>query len=406
MKNKKILSVTILAFLMSFNVSCNGSNDETSNISSQSISIADSDVQLNEWNRVILGDYMLMFSSKDEPDKDITSGTPVVFDFNSMDTTILCNRPNCSHSDSKCIAYTLAESHQLPVIWGNCLYYFSESCDAVERSGKRVLDLNASVIKYSMDDMTRSTVGTIDDHNISSSSYAGSCLIGSEYYFITNDGDPEYDEAGNVISSGNGGRANLFSIDLGSEKIVDHGEIFDYEKCQKDVPFDSVHPYIIGTEGSNIYIRIDFQKDPVTKPQVFVFDTVNKSFLKNDDVFAKQVKDGYMLYYSSNGSTQSINTRDKNTEKKIYVKELATGKVIEGPIVKSPTMSLGNGKVWYDNCCFDIASGKTAVIPDTSENDIVWYHTLYKDDYIIDIYGENGKQTVKIPVNEINSLFE
>ena len=148
MKNKKILSVTILAFLMSFNVSCNGSNDETSNISSQSISIADSDVQLNEWNRVILGDYMLMFSSKDEPDKDITSGTPVVFDFNSMDTTILCNRPNCSHSDSKCIAYTLAESHQLPVIWGNCLYYFSESCDAVERSGKRVLDLNASVKSY------------------------------------------------------------------------------------------------------------------------------------------------------------------------------------------------------------------------------------------------------------------
>ena len=314
----------------------------------------------------------------------------------------LVSRPNCSHSDSKCIAYTLSQSSQLPILWKNCLYYFSESSDAVERGGKRVLDLKAYVIKYSMDDMTRSTVGTIDGCNISSSSGSGSCLIGAKYYFITNNGDPEYDEAGNVISSGNGGQAKLFCIDLETEKITDFGEIFDYEKYKNG---SSIYPYVIGVEGSDIYIRVDFGSASGNAPQVFVFDTVSKSFSKYDDVFAKQVRDGYMLYYSSNGSTQTINVRDKNAEKKILVRELATGKVIEGPVFDN-SISLGSGKVWYDNCCFDIKTGKIAEIPGASKHSSVWYHTLYKDNYILDVYGENEKQTVKIPQNEIDSLFE
>ena len=384
----------------------NGIIDDSSDdkrITANSEAISGNDVQLNEWNRVILGDYMLLCNSKDDPDKGIAYGIPVVFDFNTMDTTILCNRPNCSHSDSNCIAYTLNENSQLPIFWKNCLYYFTESSGSVERDGKRVLDLKASLIKYSMDDMTRSTVATIDGYNISSSTGAGSCLIGTEYYFITTNGDPRYDEAGNVVGLGNGGQAKLFSVDLESKKVTDYGEIFDYEKYKNQS--NIIHSWLIGVDGNNIYFRVDFGSSTTNKPQVFAFNTVSKSFSKYDDVFGKQVRDGYMLYYSSNGRTDTINDRDKNAEKKILVRDLATGEIIKGPVFDN-NISLGSGKVWYDNCCFDIKTGKIAEIPGASKHSSVWYHTLYKDNYILDVYGDNGKQTVKIAQDEIDNQFE
>lgn len=124
--------------------------------------------------------------------------TAMLLDCESMNSTLLCNVPNCSHTTSSCLLEMLKSDDQLPMIYNGAAYFFTNSNKLVEHDGKNTLELSFSLKKYDFEACELSNVVSLDNFNVNS---AGGCyLIGSEYYFTTNIGNPSYDELGNVIS--------------------------------------------------------------------------------------------------------------------------------------------------------------------------------------------------------------
>ena len=390
---KKILSI-FLSLTLTCSVSCGKKESDTNN--DIDFSKANT-VQFNEWNQVILNDGMLRFNE---------GGNPSLLDFNTLEEMIFCNDPGCTHTTSSCIAMTLKSFHQLPVIYNGSAYYFSNTQNQVDKDGKRCVELKASIIRYDIENMQTSTVGTLDGYNVSSCDGSGSYLIDSEYYFFTNNGDPIYDEAGNVLSTSNSGQAKLYSVNLDTEKITDHGEIFNYEEYKKDPDKRNLRPYFIGKHLNFLYIRLDMGNGTIYSPELYIFDTDTKKFTQHESVLSKSVVDGYLLYYTSDGKKTGIDKSNLNSDIRIYLENLDTGEVTEGPHPEYANMSIGGRRVWYDNCCYDIKTGKSADVPELSDYLSCNYLAEYDGTYIIFAFSDSGEEILKIPVKNIDKLFQ
>ena len=109
-------------------------------------------------------------------------GSAYVIDYESMESSILCNIPNCTHSSADCIVNICRINSQLPIVYNGSAYYFINSDSFAEKNGKSVLDLKTDIKKYDFNNNKISHVTTIDGFNTEFNS--GGYLIGSDYYFI------------------------------------------------------------------------------------------------------------------------------------------------------------------------------------------------------------------------------
>lgn len=155
-----------------------------------------------------------------------------LLDCATMDSALLCNVPNCSHTNSECIMEVLKKNSQLPVIYNGSAYFFENQKNFIEKDGKNALDFKFKLKKYNFSNCEYSDCVEVNDCAVNES--GGCYLVGSEYYFTTYYGNPTYDKAGNVTSSSSGGNGNLFSINLDTGKVTDYGPIFDYEKLTNE----------------------------------------------------------------------------------------------------------------------------------------------------------------------------
>lgn len=95
-----------------------------------------------------------------------------------METTILCNVPNCTHTTSSCINLYLKDSLQLPVIYNDCMYFFVNVKSYSEEDGKMLLDLETQIRKYDFNNMSTEDVAVIEGVNANDS--GGCYLVGSD----------------------------------------------------------------------------------------------------------------------------------------------------------------------------------------------------------------------------------
>lgn len=241
---KKILSfLSILVCGAALFTSCGNKNN-----SPNDISLSNSSEAFNNWYYVSL-DNCSIYNDKSRP---------FIIDYSTMNSSILCNIPNCSHSSSDCIVNVLKSTFQLPIIYNNCAYYFINSDLISEADGKMELDLSTRIKKYDFNNHTISDIANISDFNANFDQ--GCYLIGDEYYFTANYGNPRYDELGNVTAHNNGGGGDLFSVDLQNGEVTDHGEIFDYDELKKRYPTaeTSTSTYLMGKIDDKLYIRVGF----------------------------------------------------------------------------------------------------------------------------------------------------
>lgn len=321
--------------------------------------------------------------------------TAMLLDCESMNSTLLCNVPNCSHTTSSCLLEMLKSDDQLPMIYNGAAYFFTNSNKLVEHDGKNTLELSFSLKKYDFEACELSNVVSLDNFNVNS---AGGCyLIGSEYYFTTNIGNPSYDELGNVISYNSGGGGNLLSINLDSGKVTDYGQIFDYEALKKEYPSvqNSLTMYLMGKIENKLYIGINYIKNinnienNLWSGQNFTFDINTKKIEKLDDYFSMCTMNGYHTFY------------DNEQNKKISVQDVNTGEIYEGPDITSwNAMTIFDDKVWHDNSmCFDIKTGEEIKISSNNDGIVI---AEYNDSYIFMGSDEKGKTTFeKLSKSEI-----
>ncbi len=330
---------------------------------------------------------------------------PMYLDYKTMNSSTLCNTPNCIHASSSCISYYLKDIYQLPIIYNNCVYYFDNIKSFVDKNENRALELKMTLMKYDLEQMKISKVAEIDNHNANSDRY----LIDSKCYFTTNYGNPKYDELGNVRSSSNGGGGNLFSIDLNNGEITDYGEIFDYEALKKEFPSaDSSTDFEIkGKHGEILYLNVSYQKErpsrefleqgigepPVSFGDTYTFNIKTNEITKLSNQRLISVINGYYTYFSGNDES-TLFIQNLNTDE--------TAKLVD--YSGSRYAMVHNDKVWDNSICFDIKTGKKVTFSDLNDATVI---AVYENNYIVMGYDREFNTIFeKIPCEEIDGLFE
>ncbi|MGN0580945.1 MAG: hypothetical protein ACI4JE_08720 [Ruminococcus sp.] len=331
---------------------------------------------------------------------------PHILDCETMNTAILCNIPNCSHKSSDCLLRNLSIDEQLPIIYNNSAYYFQNSISTIDNGGKRELDLNCKLKKYSLTDNTFSDVAKIANYNINLN--GGSYLIGSEYYFTTNNGNPEYDDLGNVVSYNSGGGGNLFSVNLDNGEVTDYGPVFDYESLKNEYPSirNSFSMCLMGKIDNKLYISVNYMKmsitpemmqngePPIWSGETYIFDINSHKIEKLDDEFSMCSMNNYHSYFTNGQNTL------------LTLQNVKTGEIFNGPNINSwNAMTIFDDKVWHDDAkCYNIKTGEEMKV---SSYDYGYVIAKYKDSYIFK--GNDDKEKIvfeKIPCEEIDKLFE
>ncbi|MCI8776159.1 MAG: hypothetical protein HFK00_02035 [Oscillospiraceae bacterium] len=329
-------------------------------------------------------------------------GSAYVIDYESMESSTLCNIPNCTHSSADCIVNICKINNELPIVYNSSAYYFVNSDSFAEKNGKSVLDLKTDIKKYDFNNNKISHVTTIDGFNMDISS--GGYLIGSDYYFINTYGNPRYDDAGNVTMTTNGGGGNLFSINLETGKVTDYGEVFDYEKLKETYPAsaNSTSIQITGKIDNNLFMNIHYQKEECTiemmqngdvppfSGETYTFNLDTHKYEKYDDYFSTCSMNGYHTYFTDEDNT------------KLEIKNIKTGEITKGPeITGFNTISVIDDKIWHDSTCFDIKTGNEIEIPSKLPPKTAIGE--YKDYYIVQVESNDQNMFEKILKSKFNS---
>ena len=347
----------------------------------------DSSEAFNNWYEVCMSDSAIYRQGN----------VPYVIDFETMNNSVICNIPNCSHSTNDCLITALKKSDQLPVIYNGAAYFFENKNGYFEKDGKNALNLSFKLRKYSFNNCEFSDVAEVKDFNTNVDD--GCYLIGENYYFTTNIGNPKYDKLGNVTSSSNVGGGNLFCINLKDGKVTDYGEIFDYNALKAEYPAaeNSLSMYLMGKINEKLYIGINYMQDeptpemmqngeiPLFYGKTYTFDLNTHKITKLDDEFSKCTMNGYHSYFQSGDN------------KKLMLQNISTGEITQGPDILSwNAITIFDEKVWHDDAkCFDIKTSKEEKVSSYNYGRVI---AEYKDSYIFK--GEDDKRKTifeKIP---------
>jgi lipoprotein len=156
------------------------------------------------------------------------------YDFDSMQSVILCARPNCLHNDpDTCTAFGINCWDAYPTIVNNKLYYFSRDY-AWDDDGK--LLINTYVWKASTGGSSRTKIDTIEDLIIYDLAVKGSVV-----YFTTV--QKNYEDYTGVDTGF--AKSYICSYDYENEKFTNYGLLAEgYHMC----------PFIMGEYNGGLYI--------------------------------------------------------------------------------------------------------------------------------------------------------
>lgn len=187
----------------------------------------------------------------------INNTTPHSYlDFNSMNNTILCSKPNCNHQTSECISQAVGET---PIIYNDYIYFFSSTNGVKEESENRSFYIHSSLKRCSLDSSEIETITEFND--CVPREYDGCAIVNGVLYFCGDDMNPTEDEYGNILSSNLGGKHFLCGIDLSNGKYTNFGSIYD--DSQYSSADSSSSAKIAGYYDSKIYLEYSFLKDDI-----------------------------------------------------------------------------------------------------------------------------------------------
>ncbi len=371
---KKIITIILSLAMLTAAVSCNKSSEN------------EKTEVFNNFYEVPMEDEAIYLSD---------SGLAYIVDYETLETSLLCNIPNCTHMYSDCIVSALDTSGQLPIIYEDAAYYFVNSSSFKDEDGKRVLDLKTKLMKYDFEKAEISEFAGFED--VLAGTNGGMYLIGSEMYFLTTYGNPKYDEVGNVESSSSGGNGSLFSINLDTAEYCDYGEVFDYEALKAEVPLakNSTSMSITGKIGNELYISVAYLKNEnaAWSGFTYTFNLETKEYRKINDYFSCWNHNGYRTYLN-NGI--------------LYISPEASEEYIAGPEVASiNTVRIHDDKVWCEESCYDIKSGMVKPLSEvcTLRNPVCV--GVFEGDYIVKGTNDEEKKTFeRISAEELDKLFK
>lgn len=253
---------------------------------------------------------------------DLGNGTPSMYiDYETMESTVLCARPNCTHNNNECVARIIGTC---PMMLKNDIYFFKYDSEVRElNDGQRDFHIESAFLKVSLDSSEVENI--ISFNECAPSNDGGFLLYNNKIYFIGDDLNPQFDDLGGVTSSNVGGNHYLCSIDMSTIKYNNYGNIYDGDKEYAAANYSSA-AQIIGFYDSRILIYYEFMKgldntnsDNKWTELIFEFDPETNE-IKESDIPAKPsfVDMDTIVYYDAAIDKTIIIDKGKKCELDIY----------------------------------------------------------------------------------------
>ncbi|MCD7811513.1 MAG: hypothetical protein LUG91_06645, partial [Ruminococcus sp.] len=311
-------------------------------------------------------------------------------DFETLESTVLCAKPNCTHKDSECVANIVGDT---PIMFNGYIYYFVKNEGVNETGDGREFYIDTRLNRISLDSSGMEEITAFTDCMPREGS---GCFIYEDIlYFCGDDLNPTSDEYGNIITGSSGGTHYFCSVNLETGEYKNYGSIYDGDK-QYEAASSSSSAKIRGYYDSKIYIEYSFMKESLTLEEMdeldardyftvltFEFDPETETLTESNLPSASYMDSDSYVYsnYPENSSTII-------DEGKTYT--------IEGLDVNL-IGRLFNGKLFMSEEWYDITDGSKHSLGEYATWEVL---TMYDDCYIL----RDGDNFVKLTEEELLAL--
>ena len=358
MKRKRTIFMVITLLFSFVLFSC---NNKSSNIKSDNTSIWIDSIVNNYGNGRIYGKNPARY-----------------IDYETMESTVLCAKSNCTHQSSDCIAKIVGDT---PMLTENGIYFFNTVVKVEElNSGERKQVINSKLCKVSLDSSEIEDVAEF--HDCAPREYDGYVLYDNKIFFTADDLDPTEDEYGVIISQNVGGKHFICSIDLNNGEYINYGEIYSGENSEKDSA-----AIIEGLYDSKIIISYQYSLDPDSENNnvlMFEFDPEKYTIKPIEMPMPSWVTADSITYYDDIKNKTVIMNKDETKEYDITIGYVATT---------------------FNNKLFDCENGGWYDLNDMTKHNIKKYQNYMVIDYYDNCYILiQHTNTIKLTEEELLAL--
>lgn len=322
-----------------------------------------------------------------------------ILDYETMKTSLLCNKPNCKHDKSDCINCRL--KGKIPLFSGTNLYYFVDSGNGISRGedGKPYFNIGSTLYRYDFKTNQEEKLFHIDGVSVSSQICYGLLLHDGTIFFIGNHYNIEYDETGLMCGcNSSGGRMELYALDLSDLTVHNYGDLYNIDALSDIYPCarNSGEVYMKGLFDNKIYFEVCF---------VPTFD-INSSYVEYVTYFDIDTK----TYHGEPQDYSNIDFCTADFISKDYLVLTREKQAVvykaghEEPfILKDDSFQLGcflsvfDDTLYHNGKAFDLKNGESRVLKNMYNKQVV---AKYGDSYIISDLGMQGNFE-KIPAEEL-----
>lgn len=380
--NKAIISIVIVIALLLFG--CGQAtnenriemidNENSQSTASRYINIGEN---INE-NGMVYGNY---------------DDVRMYLDFETMEKSILCAKPNCMHTNSECIAKIVGNT---PIMHKDNIYFFDIQDGIKETSKGKEFYIDSKLKKVSLESSEVEEVSRFTDCEPCIDD--GCVLINDILYFCGDDMNPTKDSYGNIGYANAGGTHFLCSINLITGEYTNYGSIYDGDK-EYDAADVSSSAQIRGYYNSKIYIQysfmkeyFDFSEETADVDARDVFTILNFEY----DLSSKKISLSEMPAASFiNEETYLCSNYPED-----YSTLINEGKtiILKGIDVKR-NGKYYNGKLFISNCWYDLSDNSKHTLGQYED----WrFKTFYNGCYIFT--DMTGTEFIKLSEEELLSL--
>jgi hypothetical protein len=333
-----------------------------------------------------------------------TSGTQAYFlDYETMNGVPLCNKPNCTHTDSSCVSNLCAGAFLVPVIYQDSVYWFTSDYKIVDSDDGKSQEakIKTKCMKAKLDSGTVEIFAEIDGVFMNS---AIDLIIDNEKLYIIGSREVYQDPVdGTWGGFSRSGEQYLYSIDQESAEVQNYGQINDSPYAKYNWSYGaSIFSEVKmgGIYNNRLYMSYRYVEDSQIITDYLDTDWVNNGNPRKDipwiienkciDLETGEITISDLPYawcigenfyvYEDNGTFYILDKNgEKTAAKNMYDNETYDFTVVNGKLWKG---SIGQG--------FDIKTGKELDLADKYCNSDAMIMDFINDKYIVKYY-ENGE---------------
>ena len=295
-----------------------------------------------------------------------------VLDYDSMNTSLLCTKPNCSHTGDDCIVKRL--NGNVPMFDENSAYYFVDAQpEMIENDeGKADLKLSSALYQYDLSSNSEKKIMQIDGKCVAFSNHCW-MLRDKTIYFIEDTLGRNYDENGSLLSSHNsGGNLSLHAIHLNDLQDTELCELYSVKDLTEVYPMtpNSGGVFMQGVFDNKIFFNVCFLEGDESSgytTYVTYYDLTDGSYHGTPEDYhnidfaeVKFLSDDYLV----------IRDR-KNDQEKVYCKGSSEPVILSDPVFQGPFVCAYDDTLYCYNKAFDLNTKESRTVDILKENRIV-----------------------------------